>query len=460
MSLLLVVQVHLACSLSARLFSSRSLYANSEYVLEGSSLSEAKIMVLFSEPIDIATFDINDIIVDSSQPLEVKSIQKDGDYFYFDLKDIRTNTPGEFDDPITEVSFRIGEDAVAKIDGTTSFESNTYTIHYASALLMSIATMTPEGTGEILWFLETSHKKYDVGVTTHIMNGHVLPLEVCNVNAKTPEQRQACDTPFTARLSGSSILYKASSIMPGMRYCLQMRGDMATSSPLFADIYGNYLSHDTLPNTKCVDVEDDPCMFYWGEWSECDIKCLASNADDRENNKRHRTQIFTTPDKCTAIPLLESKPCEVSYTDPCFGIIYAGETGEECDGETNYVTQSGCFCGGTCVEDGNCCQSHYKFLEISKDDLSFAYLFFPCWEPQQCNTDDARPSCKTKSLYTRNFDGECEGRQYKYFCRCGLANRKCFGGGTTGKYDECCGGEQAYREVCNAPGRRDDNPFG
>jgi len=444
-SLLLGVQVHLACSLSPRIFSSRSLYANSVYVLEGSSLSEARIMVLFSEPIDRATFDVNDIIVESSQPVEVKSIQEDGDYFYFDLKDNRPNTPDESSDPITEVSFRIGEGAVAKTDGTLSFESNTYTIHYASSLLMSITSTTPEGTGEIIWNLETSRN-------THIMNGHVLPLKVC--------KGATCDSPFTAHLNGAATVYKTSNIMPGEKYCLGMRGDMATSSPLFADIYGNYLSHDTLPDTKCVDVEDDPCMFSWGEWSQCDIKCLASNADDRDNNKQHRTQIFATPDKCTAIPLLESKPCEVNYTDPCVGLIYAGETGEECDGKTDYVTQSGCYCGGTCVEDGNCCQSHYKYMEIAADDLSFAYLFFPCWTPQQCNTDATRPSCKTTSVYTRNFDGDCSGRQYKYFCRCGLASRKCFGGGTTGKLDECCGGEQAYREVCNVPGRREDNPFG
>jgi hypothetical protein len=278
-----------------------------------------------------------------------------------------------------------------------------------------------------------------------------------------------------ALLNGDHIVYKVEYIKPGETYCLVGNEDPDTNS-VVSDYYGNFLDQAAFPD-MCYTVPEDPCRYTWSDWSDCTFACKPLPEDDASNVQKRHT-MFANPAECNKDVEVETKPCTITFTKPCRGRIFGGETGNECTcatdmnnvlevQENTYTTQSGCKCGGTCVADGDCCQSYYKkcladqVWEKNEDDSrgddvlpEYRYLYFPCWQPQTCNTNDEKPSCTANSRGTSNFSNKCKGetsgvgREYDYYCMCSLEKFKCF---EKSYRDQCCGGEDSYRTVCDFP---------
>lgn len=454
--ILLAVQVQtVLCSRpNPRIFSSRSVYANSDNALPGASLKDAKFKVIFSEAIDETTFDKSDIdvVVETDESttqaptVMINTLTKISDVLWeFDLVDARDTIPDP-SDAVTHVSFHMTSKQVSTSGGESSYESNSYSIKYASEFLFKpVVTSHPEGTGTIIWELETTRD-------SHVIGNHPLPFKVCTGDCTGTDSEH---TSASALLNGEKITYKVYATNPATQYCLIPTAP--ANEAVVADYYGNSIDSVNLPDL-CVDTPDDPCAYSWGPWSPCTYPCEPEEAD-KVHNIRSRTQVFYTPDKCDQLPLTESKACDIANTQKCVGFIFGGETGNECSCAENdtpeevdlhtYRTKSGCFCGGSCVENNNCCQSYYKnCIENAEDDPKYAYSYFKEWKPQVCNTDTTRPACTSRRRGTSNFSGESNGRQYNYYCMCSVERFKCF---DYSNIDQCCGGEEDYRERCDYP---------
>jgi len=454
-------------------------------VLPDRSLKNATFKVYFDKP--VIEFDQNDIAIEAficgsssnctSAPdnfrVQVTSWQElqGGQQYHFKLN---TDSANMID--LSTVKLKLSTPPGACKAQVSSFEceASAYTIYYAGGLSFTSTTSIAE---------QQVNLNLNFNLDYFNLNGEYFPFKV------TVNDDAAPFGSYTMIMINNELNAMYYGAEPSDKVCLEVTTDL----PAVGNIYGDYIITGSY-TPVCFTVSAEACGTYtWAEWSGCTFECLA---DDKFAADNTQTRIRVYPE--TNCPVVnETRSCAITYPYPCELLFKSAvETGSECHpvgGEFKSDTCSvgrvvqDCYCGGDCVEKGNCCQSYYKnCLTDAKNDPSLFYKYAPCWEPHKCKAVDepGMPYCDASyttdprggpanfansvmkgnlrlPVKTNTQEDTCDPlalarnvtRGYKYACTCfGVLNN----GGDNSIYTcdnyqfpgFCCGGKESFANSC------------